>query len=273
MKQALICCAIAFVITAAIGPSVIRYLRKMKFGQKILEIGPKWHMNKQNIPTMGGFMFIIGIALAVILGGLITGTLSVHALAILGLSAAYGAVGLVDDYAKIKKKENAGLTPRQKLVLQILVAAVFILVLFLESDGLPSLMIPFTGISIDLPWPVYIIFAAFVIVGADNAVNLTDGIDGLAASVTVPVAVFFAAVGARIGNTGVTIFAGALAGGLLGFHGRHRLAVPRRRGRRHGLRVRYAAHPAARRSHLHHRDPVGHPAGHLLQGNARQAPV
>lgn len=217
MKQALICCAIAFVITAAIGPSVIRYLRKMKFGQKILEIGPKWHMNKQNIPTMGGFMFIIGIALAVILGGLITGTLSVHALAILGLSVAYGAVGLVDDYAKIKKKENAGLTPRQKLVLQILVAAVFILVLFLESDGLPSLMIPFTGISIDLPWPVYIIFAAFVIVGADNAVNLTDGIDGLAASVTVPVAVFFAAVGARIGNTGVTIFAGALAGGLLGF--------------------------------------------------------
>ena len=202
MKQALICCAIAFVITAAIGPSVIRYLRKMKFGQKILEIGPKWHMNKQNIPTMGGFMFIIGIALAVILGGLITGTLSVHALAILGLSAAYGAVGLVDDYAKIKKQENAGLTPRQKLVLQILVAAVFILVLFLESDGLPSLMIPFTGISIDLPWPVYIIFAAFVIVGADNAVNLTDGIDGLAAS---------------IGNTGVTIFAGALAGGLLGF--------------------------------------------------------
>ena len=102
-------------------------------------------------------------------------------------------------------------------MLQILVAAVFILVLFLKSDGLPSLMIPFTDISISLPWPVYIIFAAFVIVGADNAVNLTDGIDGLAASVTVPVAVFFAAVGVRIGNTGVTAFAGALAGGLLGF--------------------------------------------------------
>ena len=210
MKQALICCAIAFIVTAAIGPSVIRYLRKMKFGQKILEIGPKWHMNKQNIPTMGGFMFIIGIAAAVVIGGLVTGSLNVHALAILGLSVAYGAVGLVDDYAKIKKKENAGLTPKQKLVLQILVAAVFILVLFLKSDGLPSLMIPFTDISISLPWPVYIIFAAFVIVGADNAVSL-------AASVTVPVAVFFAAVGVRIGNTGVTAFAGALAGGLLGF--------------------------------------------------------
>ena len=217
MKQALICCAIAFVITAAIGPSVIRYLRKMKFGQKILEIGPKWHMNKQNIPTMGGFMFIIGIALAVILGGLITGTLSVHALAILGLSAAYGAVGLVDDYAKIKKKENAGLTPRQKLVLQILVAAVFILVLFLESDGLPSLMVPFTGISIDLPWPVYIIFAAFVIVGADNAVNLTDGIDGLATGVTMPVALFFTAVALTWGMTGAGVLSAALFGGLCAF--------------------------------------------------------
>ena len=217
MKQALICCAIAFVITAAIGPSVIRYLRKMKFGQKILEIGPKWHMNKQNIPTMGGFMFIIGIALAVILGGLITGTLSVHALAILGLSAAYGAVGLVDDYAKIKKKENAGLTPRQKLVLQILVAAVFILVLFLESDGLPSLMIPFTGISIDLPWPVYIIFAAFVIVGADNAVNLTDGIDGLASGVTLPVMVFFAVTAYMWGKTTLALLPAALAGALAGF--------------------------------------------------------
>ena len=218
MKQALICCAIAFVITAAIGPSVIRYLRKMKFGQKILEIGPKWHMNKQNIPTMGGFMFIIGIALAVILGGLITGTLSVHALAILGLSAAYGAVGLVDDYAKIKKKENAGLTPRQKLVLQILVAAVFILVLFLESDGLPSLMIPFTGISIDLPWPVYIIFAAFVIVGCVNAVNLTDGIDGLAASVTFVVMAFFTVAGVLWSTYGIqALFPAAMAGGLAAF--------------------------------------------------------
>ncbi len=210
-------CLIAFVVTAAIGPAVIRYLRKMKFGQKILEIGPKWHMNKQNIPTMGGFMFIIGITAAVFAGIIICREALVTALAVLGLSAAYGAVGLVDDYAKIKKKENAGLTPRQKLVLQILVAAVFIVVLFLVTDGLPSVWIPFTSIMIPLPWPLYIIFAAFVIVGADNAVNLTDGIDGLAASVTLPVAIFFAFVGTAKGNMGVTIFAGALAGGLAGF--------------------------------------------------------
>src|SRR5699024_3141101 len=136
---------------------------------------------------------------------------------VLGLAAAYGAVGLVDDYAKIKKKENAGLSPKQKLVLQILVAAVFILVLFLQSDGLPVIWIPFTDIAIPLPWPLYIIFAAFVIVGADNAVNLTDGIDGLAAGVTLPVAIFFTFVGVQRGDAGVVIFAAALAGGLAAF--------------------------------------------------------
>lgn len=216
-RTALIICAVAFAVTAAIGPAVIRYLRKMKFGQKILEIGPKWHMNKQNIPTMGGFMFIIGIVIAVLIGNILSMEIMVPSLAVLGLSVAYGAVGLVDDYAKIKKKENAGLTPKQKLVLQILVAAAFILVLFLESDGLPKLWIPFTDIAFPLPWPLYIIFAAFVIVGADNAVNLTDGIDGLAASVTLPVAVFFTFVGIARQDAGVTIFAAALAGGLIGF--------------------------------------------------------
>lgn len=217
IRTALIVCAVAFVVTAAIGPSVIRYLRKMKFGQKILEIGPKWHMNKQNIPTMGGFMFIIGIAAAVLAGNLLLGGLEIASVAVLGLAAAYGAVGLVDDYAKIKKKENAGLSPKQKLVLQILVAAVFILVLFLQSDGLPVLWIPFTDIALPLPWPLYIIFAAFVIVGADNAVNLTDGIDGLAAGVTLPVAIFFVFVGMVRQDAGVMIFAAALAGGLAAF--------------------------------------------------------
>ena len=217
IRTALIVCAVAFVITAAIGPSVIRYLRKMKFGQKILEIGPKWHMNKQNIPTMGGFMFIIGIAAAVLAGNLLLGHFVTRSVAVLGLAVAYGAVGLVDDYAKIKKKENAGLSPKQKLVLQILVAAVFILVLFLESDGLPNIWIPFTNIAIPLPWPLYIIFAAFVIVGADNAVNLTDGIDGLAAGVTLPVAVFFVFVGSARGDAGMMLFAAALAGGLAAF--------------------------------------------------------
>lgn len=217
LYTALVACSVAFVLTAAIGPAVIRYLRKMKFGQKILEIGPKWHMNKQNIPTMGGFMFIIGIAVAVAAGNSFVGEVCVSSLAVLGLSVAYGAVGMVDDYAKIRKKENAGLTPKQKLVLQILVAGAFILVLFLNSSGVPLLWIPFTDIAFAWPWPLYIIFAAFVIVGADNAVNLTDGIDGLAAGVTLPVAIFFVAVGIARQDAGVMLFAAALAGGLAGF--------------------------------------------------------
>ena len=96
-------------------------------------------------------------------------------------------------------------------------AGAFILVLFLESDGLPALWIPFTAVAIPLPWPLYIIFAAFVIVGADNAVNLTDGIDGLAAGVTLPVAIFFVFVGIARQDAGVMLFAAALAGGLAAF--------------------------------------------------------
>ena len=217
MKQAVLVFAIALVITLAIGPAVINYLRKMKFGQKILEIGPKWHMNKQNIPTMGGFMFIIGIAAAVIIGNIVMGEISISSLAVLGLAVAYGAVGLVDDYAKIKKKENAGLTPKQKLVLQILVAGVFILVLFLKSSGLPQLWIPFTGVSFSWPWPLYIVFAAFVIVGADNAVNLTDGIDGLCSCVTVVYMAAFTCIAGILGMFCEGLLALVTAGGCIGF--------------------------------------------------------
>ena len=105
LYTALIACAVAFVLTAAIGPAVIRYLRKMKFGQKILEIGPKWHMNKQNIPTMGGFMFIIGIAVAVAAGNSFAGQICMSSLAVLGLAVAYGAVGMVE-MALERLKEN-----------------------------------------------------------------------------------------------------------------------------------------------------------------------
>ena len=135
IRTALIVCAVAFVITAAIGPAVIRYLRKMKFGQKILEIGPKWHMNKQNIPTMGGFMFIIGIAVAFWRAtrcweGFRSPRWRCWALPQRTARSVWWMITL-----RFAKRKIAGLTPKQKLVLQILVAGAFILVLFLESDG------------------------------------------------------------------------------------------------------------------------------------------
>lgn len=230
MKTIFLAAAIACVVTAVIGMPIINWLRRMKFGQKILEIGPKWHMNKQNIPTMGGFMFIIGIAAAMLVMGVLLGVVqdvlgaSPAAYgAVFLLALAYGAIGFVDDFAKIRKKQNAGLTPMQKLILQVVVAAVFLSLLRLEggfsveADGAIAVWLPGTAASFSLPWLVYLIAAIFVIVGCNNAVNLTDGIDGLASCVTLPVALFFAAVGAKTGNVPVMVFAGALAGGLLGF--------------------------------------------------------
>ena len=259
---ALISAFIAFAVTAAVGPKYIRYLQKMKFGQKILEIGPRWHMNKQYTPTMGGFMFIFGIIVSMIIvyaftwftfggipaesigiiggadgptailvsgpvgsisftdsmSGAPTGILRVLSdFSVLLLALAYALVGFVDDYAKIKKKQNAGLTAMQKLLLQIVVAAVFLSLLRLAGLLSSTIWIPGTAIAFEIPWILYLIFAIFVVVGCDNAVNLTDGIDGLAASVTVPVALFFTAVGFKQGNLGVILFASALVGALIGF--------------------------------------------------------
>ena len=223
MKTILLAAVIAFAVTAAIGMPVIHWLRKMKFGQKILEIGPKWHMNKQNIPTMGGFMFMLGITVSMLILGALTGQLAAggHAVgnffAVLLIALAYGLVGMVDDWAKIKKKQNAGLSAGQKMLLQIVVAAVFLSLLRLTGGLSAGLWIPGANVTLELSWVVYLIFSIVVVVGCDNAVNLTDGIDGLATSVTVPVAIFFSAVGYCQQNPGVMAFAGALAGALLGF--------------------------------------------------------
>ncbi len=223
MKTILLAAAIAFAVTAIIGSPVIHWLRKMKFGQKILEIGPKWHMNKQNIPTMGGFMFMIGIAASMLIMGILTGQWKggAHAtgnfFAVLLIALAYGLVGMVDDWAKIKKKQNAGLSAGQKLLLQVVVAAVFLSLLRLTGSLSDGIWIPGTNMTLRLPWMVYLVFAIVAVVGCDNAVNLTDGIDGLAASVTLPVAIFFAAVGYCLNAPSIMAFAGALAGALAGF--------------------------------------------------------
>ena len=227
-RTILLAAVIAFVVTAVIGKPLIRWLQKQKFGQKILEIGPKWHMNKQYTPTMGGFMFMIGITvsmlimafLLVVFTGGSAGVGSFFSVWI--LAVVYGCVGFVDDWAKIKKKENAGLTPKQKLALQVVVAAVFVSLLHLagdlplSADGGVYLPIPGTDLTLTLPWVVYLIFAVFAIVAENNAVNLTDGIDGLAAGVTLPVAVFFIALNHSV-NLGATVFAAALVGALCAF--------------------------------------------------------
>ena len=208
---------IAFVLAVLLAPVIIKKLRELKFGQKILEDGPTWHKSKQNTPTMGGVIFMIAMTVAVLT------TLPAMAashdwrpLVMLGLSLVFGFIGMVDDWTKIKKKHNKGLTALQKLLLQIAAAVLFLVVMRVGGYLSADLYIPFVGATLRLPWLVYLLFSVAVIVGADNAVNLTDGIDGLCASVTGVIAIFFSLVFLRDGN-GAATFALALAGGLVGF--------------------------------------------------------
>ena len=208
---------LAFVVAVLIAPGIIRKLRELKFGQKILEDGPTWHKNKQNTPTMGGVIFVIAMTLAVLTT--LPTMIAEHdwrPLVMLGLSLVFGFIGMVDDWTKIKKKQNKGLTALQKLLLQIAAAVLFLVVMRVGGYLSANLYIPFVGVTLRLPWLVYLLFSVVVILGADNAVNLTDGIDGLCASVTLMVALFFSVVFLRDGN-GAATFALALSGGLLGF--------------------------------------------------------
>lgn len=175
---------LAFGITAILGKWMIPFLHKLKFGQTIREIGPSWHKKKQGTPTMGGLMFIIGITVSVVVSISLfpsfdlaeTTLMHVKVLAGLGMAIAYGAIGFLDDYISIVKKRNLGLSERQKLVLQFVVAAVYLLSVTL-AGGDTATTIPFYG-KVDLG-PLYYILSALIIVGIVNAVNFTDGIDGL----------------------------------------------------------------------------------------------
>lgn len=177
----------AFLITALVGRFLVPALRRMRAGQSIKTDGPTWHMSKQGTPTMGGIMFIVGIAVTVLaLSWRSVREGDCSALFVLAFALVFGAIGFVDDYAKLKKHENTGLTAPQKFLLQLAAAIAFTALLRATGHLTPNLYIPFFNTHVVLPWVVYMIFAAFVMVGCVNAVNITDGIDGLAAGVTVP---------------------------------------------------------------------------------------
>ena len=210
---------VSFILTAAAGKLLIPALVRLKAGQSIKEIGPTWHMTKQGTPTMGGLMFIVGIGLTIVALGwrrMMAGEFA-HLYVYL-FALVFGLIGCIDDYQKVKHHHNTGLTALQKFVLQLAAAVAFLCLMRYEGMLSPNLYIPFWNTHLVLPWPVYLIFAAFVIVGTVNAVNITDGLDGLSSSVTLPVAVFFAVMAvvwpgfAQLGT-----FAAAMAGGLCGF--------------------------------------------------------
>ena len=207
------------VLTMILGKFVLAELRKLKAGQEIRQDGPTWHNSKAGTPTMGGIAFILGSGIVTFACGwqqMLAGDfahLYVYLFALI-----FGLIGFVDDYRKVRQHQNEGLTAKQKFVLQLLAAVVFLCLMRYEGMLSPNLYIPFWNTHIVLPWIVYLVFAAFVIVGTVNAVNITDGLDGLSSSVTVPVGLFFLVMAVIWpGFEQLGLFSGALVGGLLGF--------------------------------------------------------
>ena len=225
LLKILVAAVVAFVISAVIGKFLVPALRRWKAGQSIKEDGPTWHMSKQGTPTMGGLMFILATIIVVLVvngPAILSGDWT--SVIVLVFALVFGAIGFLDDYAKIKKKENTGLTAGQKFLLQLAAAILFIVLLRKCGILSPNLYVPFLGVELHLPWVVYLIFAVLVITGTVNAVNITDGLDGLSSSVTLPVCAFFAAaIGwawvkwQQSGTAGMAVFAAALFGGLVGF--------------------------------------------------------
>ena len=225
----LLCVIIGFITAFLSGFAVVPWLRKLKFGQAILDIGPSWHKKKQGTPTMGGILIILGffaaVAVTLITDKLLGGNLLLEGNSRPGnvvyikvfsgiiMSVAFALIGFIDDYIKVVKKRNLGLTEMQKTVLQILVIVVYLFTLY--KSGVNFIFIPYLGIYEN----TFIFFSlGFVAIYATvNAVNFTDGVDGLCSSVTAIVAVGFAVCSVIMSFSGLSILSAALFGALLGF--------------------------------------------------------
>lgn len=218
--HSLIALLIGFLLVVLMAPSFIPMLHRMKFGQEVREDGPQAHLKKQGTPTMGGIMFLIAIVAAVLLSFVGFGA-ERDALLILFLTAGFGLVGFIDDYLKIKKHQSEGLDPKRKIVLQLVLTLIFAVLAYQTDTAGGEVLVPFTGIGdsavkLRLPLWVFLPFVIIVVLGTDNGVNFTDGLDGLCSSVTAAVAAFFAAAGMLMGS-GMSIVGAAVIGALFGF--------------------------------------------------------
>lgn len=217
--------AAAFVLSILCGIIFIPILRRLKFGQEIREEGPKWHKKKSGTPTMGGFIFIVPV-MVVLLALCVLSNLydygkesfALQILLILGISIAFGAIGFIDDYIKVVMKRNLGLTAIQKFSLQLVAAVVFSIISVKIGVVNSEIIIPFMSSTLNVGI-LYIPFIVIVMLACVNSVNLTDGLDGLATSVTIAASLFFMLASALIEhqNSAVLIFTSTLIGGLFGF--------------------------------------------------------
>lgn len=210
----------AFITAVIVGRFYVPWLKKIKAGQEIKENGPTWHMSKSGTPTMGGVIFISACTLVCLTVGfdsMRSGDFT-H-IFVLIFALVFGVIGFLDDWEKLRKKQNLGLSAKAKFLLQLVAALVFVLLLRKMGYISTHLYIPFWNVTVYIPEVIYFILAAFIIVGTVNAVNITDGVDGLASGTSIPVCLFFAAVSFLWGDKymALGIFASALLGGLMGF--------------------------------------------------------
>lgn len=214
-----------FGITVLVSRKLIPILKSRKMGQTILEIGPRWHKSKEGTPTMGGLAFIVasvivGIAASVYLSITDGVRAALPVMFTLAFGVICGLIGCIDDTAKLRKKQNEGLTAPQKYLLQLIASALYLLGMTLVCGIDTSVYIPFVGVELELGFAYYIV-ALLLLTGVNNAVNLTDGIDGLCSSVTLVVGLFFTAVGYMNGLAepdGAVLLLGAiLIGSCAGF--------------------------------------------------------
>ena len=215
MTRILVTALVGAVLSGLLGYILIPMLRALKVGQSIREVGPIWHNYKAGTPMMGGLMFI-GASIIVLLCNLpFMKDFSVFYVLILSLC--FGFVGFLDDFAKMKKKQNEGLTSIQKFMLQLAVSALFLYIMYRSGAMSTEMYIPFFHVSIPLHPIVYIFLSMFIMVGCDNAVNITDGVDGLSSSVTLPVMIFFTAAAIKQGKYDLALLPASLIGGLIAY--------------------------------------------------------
>lgn len=211
-QDVIVAVLISFGISAVLCPIVIPLLHRLKFGQQVRQEGPKEHLKKQGTPTMGGVMFLG----AIIVTSLFYIGRYPELVPVLFVTVGFGIIGFLDDFIKIVMKRSEGLNPVQKLILQLVIAGIFTFYCMKNPAIGTEIILPFTdGKTVDLGW-FFIPFCIFVMLGTDNGVNFTDGLDGLCSSVTVMVATFFTVV-ALGNNNGISPVCAAVVGSLMGF--------------------------------------------------------
>ncbi len=215
MTTIIVTALIACALSALIGFLLLPVLRALKAGQSIREVGPTWHNYKAGTPMMGGLMFIFALIICLVVAIPFMQDYSVFY--VLALSLCFGLVGFLDDFTKVKFKRNLGLTAIQKMLLQMAVSAIFLYALYLNGTLVTDLYIPFVDVSVPMHPLVYIFISMFIMVGCVNAVNITDGIDGLCGSVTVPVMVFFTAAAVAQKQMDLALMPAALVGALIAY--------------------------------------------------------